>query len=167
MKDLLELLHEPLNFEEAIKFFGNKIPVDEATFYELANEYKSIAFTVANYSSAGVLNKFYESIDKALRDGTDIYTFRKDMNEFLETKGYKGISRYQADNIFRTNVQTAYSVGHYEQMTDPAVTALRPIWLYDAVDDNHTRRTHLAMNRKAYLFNNPIWDVWYPPNGYR
>ena len=34
----------------------------------------------------------------------------------------------QAGLIFRTNIQTAYNVGHYEQMTDPGVMKLRPVW---------------------------------------
>lgn len=39
---------------------------------------------------------------------------------------YEGITPYQAENIFRTNIQTAYNVGHYKQMTEPGVKALRP-----------------------------------------
>ena len=52
------------------------------------------------------------------------------MNEFLEAEGYEGLDPLQADLIFRTNIQTAYNVGHYEQMTDPGVMKLRPYWQY-------------------------------------
>ena len=69
------------------------------------------------------------------------------MNEFLEAEGYEGLDPLQADNIFRTNIQTAYNVGHYEQMTDPDVMQLRPYWMYDAVNDSHTRPSHLATGR--------------------
>jgi len=167
MKEPFNLLHEPLAFEEAIEYFGEKFILTSKEFYDLSDEYRGQAFTVARYSEAGVLNKFYEALDKGLKEGTDINAFRNEMNDFLKNKGYKGITNYQADNIFRTNIQTAYSVGHHKQMTDPAVTKLRPYWLYDAVDDNHTRLTHRAMNRKVFAFNNPIWDIWYPPNGFK
>ena len=89
------------------------------------------------------------------------------MNEFLENEGYEGLDPLQADNIFRTNIQTAYNVGHYEQMTDPAVMQLRPYWMYDAVNDSHTRPSHLAMDGKVFPADHKIWDVWFPPNGFR
>ena len=44
----------------------------------------------------------------------------KKINGFLvvkfndrEKREYEGITPYQAENIFRTNIQTAYNVGHY------------------------------------------------------
>lgn len=89
------------------------------------------------------------------------------MNDFLERKGYEGVTPFQADNIFRTNVQTAYQVGHYEQMTDPEMMRLRPYWQYDAVNDSHTRPSHLAMDNKVFRADSPVWDTWYPPNGFR
>lgn len=49
---------------------------------------------------------------------------------------YEGITPYQAENIFRTNIQTAYNVGHYKRMTEPGVKALRPYWQY--MEDDHT-----------------------------
>lgn len=44
------------------------------------------------------------------------------MDRFLEERGYEGLTPYHADRIFRQNMLTAYSVGHYQQMTDPDVT---------------------------------------------
>lgn len=56
------------------------------------------------------------------------------MNESLESEGYEGLAPPKDDLIFRTNVQTAYNVGHYEQMTDPTAMKLRPCWQHDAVN---------------------------------
>ena len=89
------------------------------------------------------------------------------MNGFLESEGYEGMTPIQADLIFRTNVQTAYNAGHYEQMSDPAVRQLRPYWQYDAVNDAHTRPSHLAMDGRVYPADSPVWDTWFPPNGFR
>ena len=81
------------------------------------------------------------------------------MNGFLESEGYEGMTPIQADLIFRTNVQTAYNAGHYEQMSDPAVRQLRPYWQYDAVNDTHTRPSHLAMDGRVYPADSPVWDT--------
>ena len=168
MKDLFDFANSPtMKFEEAIKYFGDKVPLTPKEFYDLADKYKSLAFTVSNYSKAGVLNRFYETLLKALEDGTSIQQFKKDMDTFLVDTGYKGLTPFQADNIFRTNIQTAYQVGHYKQMRNPQVLKLRPYWQYDAVDDRRTRPAHRAMDGKVFAADNPIWDTWYPPNGFK
>ncbi|MBU5312229.1 minor capsid protein [Tissierella carlieri] len=168
MKDIFELLtKEEIVFEEAVNYFKGKIPIKASEFYKLAEEYKSLAFTVSGYSKTQVLNKFYEELLKAIEEGTTMKDFKDKMNEFLEKKGYDGITNFQADNIFRTNIQTAYQVGHYKQMTSPEVLKYRPYWQYDAVNDKHTRPSHLAMDGRVYRADDPIWDTWYPPNGYR
>ena len=80
---------------------------------------------------------------------------------------YDGVTPYQAENIFRTNVQTAYNVGHYKQMTDPDMMELRPYWQYDAVNDSRTRPSHLAMDGRVFPADSPVWDTWFPPNGFK
>lgn len=156
-----------MTFEEAAKFFGERIPVTASQFYEIAEQYRNLAFTVSGYSKAEVLKQFQEELLAAIRDGNTLQDFRTNMNDFLKDHGYKGITPFQTDNIFRTNVQTAYNVGHYQQMTDPAVLEARPYWQYDAVNDSHTRPSHLAMDGRVFPADSPVWDTWYPPNGFK
>jgi len=126
MKDLFDLVTDKeIVFEEAVKFFGEKIPVTASVFYRLAEQYRSLAFTVAGYTKAQIIKKFQEELLKAIQDGTTMAAFKANMNEFLTEQGYDGLTNFRADNIFRTNIQTAYQVGH------------------------------------------PVWDTWYPPNGFR
>jgi len=119
------------------------------------------------YCKAQVLKKFYDELLAALEEGNSLAEFRENMNDFLEAEGYEGITPYQAENIFRTNIQTAYNVGHYKQMTEPGVKALRPYWQYDAVNDSKTRPSHLAMDGRVFMADDPIWDTWFPPNGFK
>ena len=158
---------EKLTFEEAVKYFGDKVPLTSTQFRKIGSKYQTLAFTVSGYTKVQLLNAFHDELLKAIADGTTMEVFRNNMNDFLEQKGYEGITPFQADNIFRTNVQTAYQVGHYEQMTDPEVMKLRPYWQYDAVNDSHTRPSHLAMDGKVYRADSPVWNTWYPPNGFR
>lgn len=156
-----------MTFEEAVNYFKGRVPVTADVFYSIAEQYRGLAFTVSGYTKAQVLKKFYDELLAALEEGNTLGEFRSRMNDFLEAEGYEGLDPLQADNIFRTNIQTAYNVGHYEQMTDPAVVKLRPFWQYDAVNDRHTRPSHLAMDGKVYPADHPVWDVWFPPNGFR
>ena len=128
-----------MTFEEAVKYFKERVPVSASVFYRIAEKYRGLAFTVGGYTKAQILKRFYDEILAALEDGNTLSEFRSRMNEFLTSEGYEGLDPLQADLIFRTNIQTAYNVGHYEQMTDPGVMKLRPYWQYDAVNDAHTR----------------------------
>ena len=156
-----------MTFKEAVEYFKDRVPVDSATFYKIADKYRGLAFTVSGYTKAQILKRFYDEILSALEEGRTLSEFRSSMNEFLESEGYEGLDPLQADLIFRTNIQTAYNVGHYEQMTDPGVMKLRPYWQYDAVNDTHTRPSHLAMDGKVFPADHPVWNTWFPPNGFR
>lgn len=156
-----------MTFQEAVDYFRERVPVTAEQFYKIAEEYRGLAFTVGGYTKAQILKKFYDELLEALEDGSTFTEFRANMNEFLEAEGYEGLDPLQADNIFRTNIQTAYNVGHYQQMTDPGVMRLRPFWQYDAVNDSHTRPSHLAMDGRVFPADSPVWDTWFPPNGFR
>lgn len=156
-----------MTFEEAVAYFKERVPVTASRFYQIAAEYRALAFTVSGYTKAQVLKKFYDELLAALEEGNSLAEFRENMNDFLEAEGYEGITPYQAENIFRTNIQTAYNVGHYKRMTEPGVKALRPYWQYDAVNDSKTRPSHLAMDGRVFMADDPIWDTWFPPNGFK
>ena len=166
-KEDFRFLAEPAKFEAAIKYFGKKLPVTSREFYKLAEEYQARAFTVSNYSKADIVRQFYELLKRCLADGLTLEDFRREANEFLRKAGYQDLTPFRAENIFRTNIQTAYQVGHYQSMTTPTTKRLRPYWQYLAVDDKKTRPAHRAMNGRVFPADSPVWDTWYPPNGFK
>lgn len=158
---------EPLPFDEAIDFFRDKLPLTPKEYDRLSFEARTKAFTIAGVAALDVLHDIYNELQKAIDEGLPMEAFRKSANEILEKKGWRGLTPYRADNIFRTNIQTAYNVGRYQQMTDPDVLRIRPYWTYDALDDNITRPSHRALDEKVYPADHPFWDTWYPPNGFK
>lgn len=166
-KELLEVLYGDMTFEEAKEYFGSKLSLTKEEYKALEEKYKKLAFTVTGYSEIGVINQFYQEVLKAIDEGTTYEQFKSNINTFLKNKGYDALGDFQLDNIFRTNVQTAYNAGHYEHMTDEDVLRQRPYWRYEAVDDEDTRETHRAMDGLVFEAKDAIWDTWYPPNGYR
>lgn len=168
MKDeLLKVLYGEQTFEEAKAYFGDKLILTKEEYKALQEKYKRLAFTVSGYSELGIINQFYNEVLKAIDEGTTYEVFKSNMNTFLKDKGYDVLSDFQLDNIFRTNIQTAYNAGHYEHMTAKEVIKERPYWRYEAVDDEDTRPEHRAMDGLVFRADDPIWDTWYPPNGYR
>lgn len=162
-----EFLFEALPFEEAIAFAKKRIPLTDAEWAKLADADRAAAFTIAGVAKLDLLSELQEALNKALTDGSTLRDFQKTANEVLTKSGMDPLSSFQAETIFRNSVQTAYAVGRHEQMSRPAVLARRPIWVYDAIDDDSTRPAHRAMDQKAFRADDPIWATWYPPNGHR
>lgn len=154
-------------FQEALDYLKQKKTLPAELYYRLEGEARDMAFTVSGYTAAQVLEQFLQELEAAIKNGTTKEAFQEQMNVFLEVSGYEGISPWRADVIFRTNLQTAYNAGHYKAMTEPEVRKHRPYWQYQTAGDGNVRESHAAMEGRVYRCDDPIWDVWYPPNGFR
>lgn len=154
-------------FKEAVEFLKKKKPLTAAEYKALDNEYRAKAFTVSGYTSLEVLQKFLDELTDACENGKTKKEFMDTINDFLERNGYEGLNPFNADVIFRTNMQTAYNAGHYKSMTNPTAKKLRPYWQYVTAGDVEVRESHAMMEGRIYAADDPIWDIWYPPNGFR
>lgn len=154
-------------FSEAIEFLKTLTPLPREEYVLLGEECRSKAFTVTGYTKLEILQQFLDEITKAVEDGQTKETFRKRMNTFLKDHGYEKMNPWKSDTIFRTNLQTAYQAGHYQSMSNPTAKKLRPYWQYRTAGDQEVREAHRVMESRIYRADDPIWDVWYPPNGFR
>lgn len=167
MASLTQIVLEPLPFEGAISYWRSKVVLTPEEFRRLADEIKVNAFTVADMAGLDMLNEVWRLLDQAIAEGLTVREFQEKAMELFKTRGWEGATPYRLDNIFRTNIQTAFNVGRYKQMTEPDILEARPYWMYDAVNDRRTRPTHLALDGTVRRADDPFWDTWYPPNGYR
>lgn len=156
---------KPLPMQEALDYWDSKVQLSPKQFYALADQYKVRAFTVSKLARADMMDEIFQSIRKVIENGTSFDAWKKAYQPLWEENGWTGKSAWRVDNIFRTNVQTAYNVGRYKQMMD--VADARPYWQYSAVNDSRTRPTHRALHGRVYRADSPFWDTFYPPNGFR
>lgn len=154
-------------FKSAVSFLRKKTALTPKQYQMLDDECRSKAFTVSGYTSLQVLQKFLDELTQAVEEGTTKKDFMESMNDFLVRNGFEGLNPFHADVIFRTNMQSAYNAGHYKSMTDETTMKLRPYWKYITAGDGEVRETHAQMDGRIYAADDPIWDIWYPPNGYR
>lgn len=153
-----------LPMREAIAFWRDKIPMARDDFDELAEQMQARGFYVSGLTEIDQIEAVKDAIDKAVADGETFEDFQARIPDIIAQENWSGI---RLEIIFRTNVQGAYMAGRYVQMTDPAVLKARPYWRYSAVNDGRTRPAHRAMDGRVFPADHPIWDKWYPPNGYR
>jgi len=156
---------KPLPMKEAQQFWRDKVPMSPGQFVRLSDEAKTRAFAVSGIVKGSELTTVFDAIQRAIDDGTTLADFKADCEAIFAKRGWVGQRAWRIDNIFRTNIQTAYNVGRYRQMQE--VKAARPYWQYSAVNDSRTRPTHRALHGKVFPADHPFWNTWYPPNGFR
>ena len=150
-----------MRFQEAIAYVRAKRVVLPKEFYgSLQKEARSQAFSIAGVSSRRQLQGVLDALDKSLSEGM---TF-KEWKESVAVESL-GLPEYRLNNIYRTNIQCAYNRGHWLQQV--AHKDQRPYLMYDAVNDSRTRPSHAALDNIIKPIDDPFWDVYYPPNGYK
>ena len=150
--------------QEALAYWRSKAPVTSAQYKTLTGQAKARAFGVAGLARLDQVATVQQALTEALEKGETLAQFKKRLRPLLESKGWTGQKAWRVENIFRTNLQSAYQAGRYAQMK--AVAKARPYWRYVAVKDGRTRPTHRALNGKVYPHDHPFWDTFYPPNGF-
>lgn len=171
-----------LPFDEAIAWFRSKgYAISPDSWMDVWRSANARAFTVARVTEMDVLVDLKAGVDKALDQGTTLQEFKRDLIPRLQEKGWwtpegeravveldgtemKRLTPWRLNTIFDTNIQTSYAVGRYEQQME--VAKQRPVWTYNAILDAVTRPDHAEMNGKSFDYRHPVWDQWYPPNGF-
>ena len=166
---------------EAVEYFAAK--GDRLTFdyTDLWREENAHAFTVAKATSADVLRTIRTEVEKAIGEGQTFEEFKRTLRPRLEELGWWGRkevldaetgevttaqlgSNRRLRTIYQTNVQTAYMAGRYKRYL--ANVDDRPYWRYVAIMDGRTRPTHAALHGKVWRWDDPIWQIIWPPNGW-
>jgi SPP1 gp7 family putative phage head morphogenesis protein len=139
------------------------------------------AFTVAKMMQLDLLHEVHQATTAAIAKGTSFEFFKAQLEPTLQAAGWWGRqavidpktgavvtaqlgSPWRLATIFRSNIQSAYSVGHWQQIAANAKHA--PWLLYDAIDDARTRPEHAALDGLVVRADSPFWKTHFPPNGY-
>lgn len=145
---------------QAIAFARSRGVLLPADYYALDLNTRQYASTVSYLAGLDQIQSVLDSAYKVLESGG---TFR-DFQKLVEESGIE-LSEAHLDNVFRTNTQNAYAHGrwlHQQQNKDK-----RPYLEYFAINDKRTRPSHLALDGVIRHIDDPFWQKWYAPNGYR
>lgn len=154
-------------FQEAVDSFLAKEILPKKAFDKLEGAAKRAAFTIATLATKEMLQTSFDALATAIRDGRSLRSFRKDLNARFDSNGWTRLDGAHVENVFRTNVMTAYSDGRQKQMTQPAVLKARPYWQIFGANDSRTRATHAAAHRKVVAANDPAWKKARTPFGFQ
>lgn len=176
--DMRELLRmEPKLAVDYLKAKGYAITWN---WQEALEDAHARAFTVAKVTRMDILETIRTATVEAIEKGIPEREYINNLRPKLEALGWWGKVKVSNTNgteqtiqlgsprrlqtILRTNKITAYHIARYaEQMANADE---QPYWQYLAIKDSRTRASHLALHEKVYRYDDPIWDVMYPPNGW-
>lgn len=166
--------------EQALAFFRAKGLRPSFRWQELVGTEHARAFTVAKMMDADLLATVQKSLGEAMASGMTYREWADKLTPTLQSAGWWGRkavtgpdgstvvaglgSPARLQTIFRSNMQSAYAAGQWQDIVDQA--DLAPYLLYDAVDDHRTRPDHAAWDGTVLPIDHPWWQTHYPPNGW-
>lgn len=160
-------------FEEQIAAFAQRLNlVGTQRYDDLRAQEHYRAFAVAGAMKADLLSDLHEAVRKSVVDGATIQDFRKDFRTIVERHGWHGWTgegtrlgeAWRTRVIYTTNTRKSYSAGRYAQLTDPAMTAVRPYWRWvHSGLAKDPRPEHLAWHGMTLRHDDPFWQTHFPP----
>ena len=120
------------------------------------------AFSIAGIAKLDQLQLAINSLTTALHGGMSFEQWKRDA---LKAEDVAALPAHRLDNIFRTNIQGAYARGKCVHIANNQDA--RPFLMYTAINDSRTRPAHAAMSGHVAKADDPIWQTWMPPCGYR
>lgn len=165
--------------KKALEFFRGKGFTTAFGWQDVWQQAHDEAFTVAKLMNVDLLRDVRMAVDKAIAEGQTLQQFREALEPRLVEAGWWGKAEmvdpltgearlYEVGSprrlrtIFETNMQTAYSAGHWAQVQDTRAEA--PYLMYDAVSDANTRPEHAAWDGLVLRADDPWWQTHFPPN---
>lgn len=160
---------DPVKNESAIAWFRKRVPLTREQWDELVESSKRRAFMVSGVARLDVIADVMAALDKAVAEGSTLDDFKDEIATTL-TEAWQGTVQNppaRLETIFRVNVQSAYSAGRYEQMSDPEVVKFRPFFMYDAIIDQRTTDTCKELHGVVLPQDDPYWDGRIPPTHFK
>jgi SPP1 gp7 family putative phage head morphogenesis protein len=149
-------------FNEAIQATVSRGVVLPDVYYgKLQGIHRQFAFSIANVAKVDQLQAVLDSLTHSLNTGGTFANWQRN----VDVKAL-AMPKHRLDNIFRTNIQSAYNSGHWQQQL--ANKSTRPYLVYDAINDSRTRPSHKANDGIIRKIDDPIWKrIWFSRNVYR
>ncbi len=151
-----------LPFEEAIKYFRQKLNVPTERWADVWGKAHDRAFMVAGAMKDDLLNDFRMAVDDAIANGRSISWFKREFKNIVARHGWShtGNANWRSRVIYETNVRQSYNAGRYAQLQR------FPFWEYRHGDSIVPRPLHLSWDRLVLPKDDPWWAKHFPTNGY-
>lgn len=163
LQDLLFLLDkEP---DDILEWFRSKEVVLSNDMETTIKLIKNHVFTVTGVNKLDMLDAFKKELEKAIKEGLSLNSFKNNIRSLYEQKGWLVKSEgknllpgYRLENIYRTNLQDAYMQGRWDR--ELSTIDLYPYVQAISVIDKSTTRECKALNLMVFNKNDKYYQTY-------
>lgn len=141
-------------FDDAVQWFLKRTVVPSDVGHAMESDAQARSFWIGASLQLDQVERVFDSIDKAIADGTPFEEWRKSVRETLRDPVH-------AETVFHNATQRAYNAGRWRQMNQPDVLAFKPYLMYDAILDSRTT-DHICRPRAKTILH--ALDAWWKTN---
>lgn len=153
-------------FRASIDFLERRLDLDPSQVVDLAETYSADVDTIVRTLGADVDEKVGRAMADIAREGLHTSGGVARLREAFDAAGIGPQADWQLENLYRTQVQTAYSAGQWNANQDPIIREILWGYEYTTVGDDRVRPSHAAMDGMRAGKDDPIWQTHFPPCGY-
>jgi SPP1 gp7 family putative phage head morphogenesis protein len=169
-------------YDGAVKALADRLDAKIDRLDVLRRVYQAEAVKVLSRVSDATIEKietFQEKMERAIAEklaekgiheaaerGEHVRGGIQAMRDAFNAAGLTPDNSYTLENLFRTQIQTAYAAGRWQQDQDPAVQEILWGYKYVTVGDDRVRPEHQALDGTTLPKDDPQWRSIWPPNGY-
>ena len=169
--------------EGALRYFDSlNLPLP-ANAGEAIAQTAAKARSIAGIYQQEIVGDLLHSLRQSAAEGTPFATWRKNAMVMLRERGLAldkagdmvqqstgevvgtGLTRHRLQTIFQTQMTNARMASLWQKLQENKDA--RPYLQYSAINDARTRPAHRALDNVVYPIDDPFWDYFYPPNGFR
>lgn len=156
--------------DKAVRDLRDRNIVTRKSYDVMTNAARQRAFTIARQASEETIGSIRDLLVEVVEEGPTLRRFRDLVHEKV---GASQVGAAHLENVYRTNVQTAFTNGQEALLSHPAVSPVFPYMRYIAIRDGRVRDTHLALETlgldgtNIYRRDDPMWSFFRPPWDYQ
>ena len=143
----------PVPPTKAIDYFKSLVPGISSDYSNFAPEIYRQAFTLAATTDAVLLDRVKSLILATLETGAVSGGIGgpQAIEDVLRGAGVLPSNPQYSEMVFRTNTMDAYNRGAFEELREPVMEEMFPVWLYSGIRDGRQGKDH-----------EPRFDKYYP-----
>lgn len=152
-----------LPFYEAVEYLRKKDVLPAKKYYELSDKARFRAFTLSRIADGDVMQRIKDMLAQNVSEGGGLGEFlKKTDEEIMQGCGLGGSGGgWYWENVYRTNVQTAYNAGRAIGYEAAPPIALELVGINDARQTAVCRRLTQPPVRR--LYTDEFWRTHWPP----
>lgn len=152
--------------ENAVRSLVDRQVLSPQDFYRLSGSAKQQAFTISGDLTTAAIDDIRDIFGDTVRDGASLEIFAKAVRERFDGLP---IGEAHLENVYRSNIQEAFSQGAERILDIPIVADGFPFRIYSATHDARARKSHQALEKlgldgtAVYWADDPVWHTFRPP----